>query len=63
LDDAKKSEALYALRYKEGYSDLQAWLDAQEARRTTELSVLENRYDQLVDALMLYKALGGSDEI
>jgi NodT family efflux transporter outer membrane factor (OMF) lipoprotein len=62
LDDAKKSEALYALRYKEG-SDLQAWLDAQEARRTAELSVLENRYDQLVDALTLYKALGGADTL
>lgn len=63
LKNSQKAESLYKLRYKSGYSNIQEWLDAQESRRSAELSYLENRYDQLIDALTLYKALGGSDEM
>lgn len=59
LAKARKSEELYALRYKEGYAPLQDWLDAQEKRRTTEASALENRYTQIGGIVTLYKALGG----
>jgi len=63
LKNAKAAEDIYELQYKEGYVDLQSWITAQEKRRTTEVSVLENRYTQITDAVTLYLALGGDTRI
>lgn len=57
--NAQKAESLYAIQYKEGYISLDTWLTAQETRRSAEASVLENRYNQLIDCVTLYKVLGG----
>ncbi|MDL2286374.1 efflux transporter outer membrane subunit [Desulfococcaceae bacterium OttesenSCG-928-F15] len=59
LDAAKKSEALYALRYEAGAIPIINWLDAQENRRQAEISLAENRLNQLQNQVTLYKALGG----
>ena len=40
-------------------ADLRTWLDAQQTRRNAELSLAQARRSQLVNAVTLYKALGG----
>ena len=47
------------MRYRLGAATLQVWLDAQEKRRSAELSVSANRLDQFNAQVTLYKALGG----
>jgi hypothetical protein len=42
---------------------LKDWLDAQETRRTAEVSLLENRYNRLVNQVTLYQALGGGTQL
>ena len=56
---AVRAEQLYQLRYQAGAAPLKDWLDAQETRRTAEVSLLENRYNRLVNQVTLYQALGG----
>lgn len=56
---AVRAEQLYRLRYQAGAAPLKDWLDAQETRRTAEVSLLENRYNRLVNQVTLYQALGG----
>ncbi|MBN2752454.1 MAG: efflux transporter outer membrane subunit [Rhodospirillaceae bacterium] len=59
LETAVEAERLYEVRYRAGAVTLQSWLDAQEKRRTAEESLLVNRYDRLVNRVVLYRALGG----
>jgi outer membrane protein TolC len=57
---ASRNERLVSVRYKNGYVDLQTWLDAQETWRTTAATHLENRYDLITDTVTLFEALGGN---
>lgn len=59
LEAAQKSEALYELRYRAGAIPIITWLDAQENRRQAEISLAENRLNQLQNQVTLYQALGG----
>ncbi|WP_343292465.1 efflux transporter outer membrane subunit [Vandammella animalimorsus] len=59
-DAALQVESLSEVRYRNGAVALQAWLDAQEARRSAELALSANRQAQLNNLLTLYKALGGA---
>ncbi|THT98252.1 efflux transporter outer membrane subunit [Lampropedia puyangensis] len=59
LDAADKVQALNEVRYRTGATALKAWLDAQEARRSAQLALSANRFNQLSNQLTLYKALGG----
>lgn len=60
LDYARRTEALYEVRYRAGAASLKDWLDAQETRRQAEISLAENRYNALVAQITVYQALGGS---
>lgn len=59
LDAASEAERIYRIRYEAGAVDLQSWLSAQETRRTAQVTLAENRLDQLLNAVTLYQALGG----
>jgi outer membrane protein TolC len=59
LRAARAAEQLYEWRYRSGYVGLSLWLDAQEARRTAEVALAENRYNRLLNQMTLYQALGG----
>lgn len=58
-DAAVAAESLYEVRFRAGAIPLRMWLDAQERRRTTELSLLENRLQLLLNRIQLDIALGG----
>lgn len=58
-DAAQRIDQLNEVRYRAGAIPLKTWLDAQESRRTAALAVSSNRFNQLVNQLGLYKALGG----
>ena len=58
-DEAVEIARLYEVRYRAGATDLRTWLDAQQTRRNAELSLAQARRSQLVNAVTLYKALGG----
>ena len=60
---AGQAEQLYRLRYQAGAAPLKDWLDAQETRRQAEVSLLENRYNRLVNQVTLYQALGGDAQL
>jgi NodT family efflux transporter outer membrane factor (OMF) lipoprotein len=60
-DAATAAEHIYASQYRHGAISIQDWLDAQETQRSSEESLLENRYNQFNVQATLYKALGGSD--
>ena len=59
LQASTAAEQLYQTRYRLGATTLQVWLDAQEKRRSAELSASANRLDQFNAQVTLYKALGG----
>ena len=59
LAAAQKAEQLYEARYRAGAVPLKSWLDAQEQRRSAEISVTENRLNRLLNQVVLYQALGG----
>ncbi|WP_226911398.1 efflux transporter outer membrane subunit [Gallaecimonas mangrovi] len=59
---AKEAESIAKVRYENGATDVQDFLDQQQARRTAELSVVQNRYNQLSNLMTLYQALGGGAE-
>lgn len=56
---AKQAEQLAEARYRAGATGVQAWLDAQETRRTAETSLAANRLNRLKNVMTLYQALGG----
>ncbi len=60
LRAARQAESLYEVRYRAGQVALQSWLDAQETRRTAEVSLAQNRLDRLNTQVSLYLALGGA---
>jgi NodT family efflux transporter outer membrane factor (OMF) lipoprotein len=59
LLQARKVERLIELRYRSGAEPLKSWLDAQESRRSAELSLADARYNQLSSWVSLLQALGG----
>lgn len=59
LADAQKAEALYEERYRTGQVALKDWLDAQEKRRSSEISLAGNQLSRLQNQVKLYQALGG----
>lgn len=59
LDDARKTESLYEERYRNGNVALKDWLDAQEKRRSAELSLAASQLERLQNQVKLYQALGG----
>ncbi|WED27554.1 TolC family protein [Vibrio sp. DW001] len=59
--NAKEIERIYASKYENGASDIIDWINAMESRRSIESSLLENRYNQFVTQVNLYKSLGGGD--
>jgi NodT family efflux transporter outer membrane factor (OMF) lipoprotein len=60
---AKEAEKISEVRYKSGKTGVQAWLDQQETRRTADLALARNRYNQLKNMMTLYQALGGDGEM
>lgn len=60
LQAANEAERIYRIRYQSGAVDLQSWLQAQETRRSAEITWLENRRDQLLNYVTLCQALGGT---
>lgn len=56
---ASRAEQLAEVRYRAGATGVQAWLDAQETRRTAEKGLAENRLNRLKNLMTLYQALGG----
>lgn len=59
-DAALEVERLYEIRYRAGATPLRQWLDAQETRRQSELSLAQTRLSQLQNDSKLFLALGGS---
>jgi len=59
LTAATQAERIYEIRYRAGSIALRPWLEAQESRRSAEISVAENRLNQLVNHVTLVQALGG----
>jgi NodT family efflux transporter outer membrane factor (OMF) lipoprotein len=57
---AVEVERLYEIRYRAGATPLRQWLDAQETRRQSELSLAQTRLNQLQNDSRLFQALGGS---
>jgi hypothetical protein len=55
-------EALTQVRWQQGSTDIQPWLDAQRARRQAELSLLQNTLARKNNAVQLYAALGGGGD-
>ena len=45
-----------------GAAALNAWLDAQEKRRSADIALADNRLARLNSQLALYQALGGDAE-
>lgn len=60
FDAARDVERMYEVRYRSGATDLRTWLDAQQTRRSAELTLAQARLDQLDNDVTLYQALGGS---
>ncbi len=59
-EEAVEVERAQAVRYRVGAIDLTTWLEAQQTRRSAELSLARVRQSQLANDVTLYKALGGS---
>ncbi|MNL60467.1 Toluene efflux pump outer membrane protein TtgC precursor [compost metagenome] len=60
LQQAQRAEALSEVRYRAGATALQPVLDAKDKRRAAEVSLAQNRLNQLNATMTLYKALGGA---
>lgn len=59
---AERSEQLAEVRYRQGATGVQEWLDEQEKRRTAELALAGNLRDQLNNQMTLFQALGGAEQ-
>ena len=62
LEMARRIEEVYRVRYQAGGSPLKSWLDAQENRRQAEISLADNRLNQLLTHIALIKSLGGDPD-
>ncbi len=60
LAEAERAERLSEVRYRAGATALQPVLDAKDKRRAAEVSLAQNRMNQLNATMTLYKALGGA---
>ncbi|SMC27962.1 efflux transporter, outer membrane factor (OMF) lipoprotein, NodT family [Andreprevotia lacus DSM 23236] len=60
LDLATRAEKLAEVRYRAGKTGVKEWLDQQEARRSAENALAENRYRQLNGVMTVYRVLGGA---
>lgn len=60
-EDAKAAEQIYISQYNNGAIGITDLLNARQTRRSTQASLLENRYNQYAIQSTLYQALGGSD--
>ncbi|WP_218186384.1 efflux transporter outer membrane subunit [Terasakiispira papahanaumokuakeensis] len=58
---ALAAEKIYESRYQAGAVSMQNWLDAQQQRRSAQMSLLENHFQRLQAQATLYQALGGGD--
>ena len=56
---ASRSEQLAEVRYRQGATGIQSWLDEQQKRRSAELALADNRLNQLNNQMQLFQALGG----
>ncbi|MCG8154870.1 TolC family protein [Brenneria goodwinii] len=59
LELALKSEKMYEIRYRNGATPINFWLDAQETRRQAQVALDINRYTQLQNLAQIYLELGG----
>ncbi|CAM3012456.1 efflux transporter outer membrane subunit [Vibrio diazotrophicus] len=62
-DSAAAAARIYASQYKYGAINITTLLDAQDNERSAKASLLENRYNQLVNLTTIYRSLGGDDVI
>jgi len=62
-DSAAEAARIYASQYKYGAISITTLLDAQDNERSAKASLLENRYNQLVNLTTIYRSLGGDDVI
>src|SRR5690606_18529816 len=53
LEAAREAERIYRIRYQAGAVPLQSWLTTQESRRNAEISLAENRLNQLLNHISL----------
>ncbi|MCZ4371243.1 efflux transporter outer membrane subunit [Vibrio diazotrophicus] len=60
-DSAAAAARIYASQYKYGAINITTLLDAQDNERSAKASLLENRYNQLVNLTTIYRSLGGDD--
>jgi len=60
MDASQRAERLSEVQYRVGAVPLKSWLDAQQARRNVEDSLIRNRRDQWVNRAGFYRVLGGS---
>jgi NodT family efflux transporter outer membrane factor (OMF) lipoprotein len=63
VEAAKRSNDLSVLRYREGFSDYQRVLDAQQALFTQQNRYIQNRGQTVRNVVAIYKALGGGWEV
>ncbi|XID75490.1 efflux transporter outer membrane subunit [Alkanindiges sp. WGS2144] len=59
LSLAQRTEQLNEVRYRAGAVALKQWIDAQEARRNTQNSLLQIQLNQLGNMVTLMQSLGG----
>ncbi|TCV91208.1 TolC family protein [Biostraticola tofi] len=59
LSLAQKSERMYEIRYRNGATPINFWLDAQETRRMAQVELDTNRFNQLQNLAQIYLELGG----
>lgn len=62
-DSASEAARIYSSQYQYGAVDIATLLDAQENERSAKASLLENRYNRLVNLATIYQSLGGEDII
>ncbi len=59
--NSQEAEKIYASQYRAGAIAMIDWINAIEAKRDAQASLLENQYNQLVIQAKLYQSLGGKD--
>lgn len=60
LEQEQRAEELARIRYENGATGVQQWLDEQQRLRQAQLTFDQNRLDQLENMVTLYQALGGA---
>lgn len=58
LRRARQAEEIHTVQYREGFSDMQSLITAQEKRRAAEQGYVDNRLDRIVNIVTINKALG-----